>query len=108
MRAADRLAHIASIAIKLRQVQAELEKASAELANLLEMLALGASPWEQGEVAGARALELIFRQPQLARLPITQSQQFVVSMSGARMRARGFTLPRVYEAAARSGNLYLP
>lgn len=72
------------------------------------MLALGASPWEQGEVAGARALELIFRQPELAGLPITQSQQFVVSMSGARMRARGFTLPRVYEAAARSGNLYLP
>lgn len=72
------------------------------------MLALGASPWEQGEVAGARALALLFRSADMAALPMTESQQFVVSMSGARMRARGFALPRVYEAAARSGNLYLP
>jgi hypothetical protein len=29
-------------------------------------------------------------------------------MNGTLMRARGFVLPHVYEAAARTGNHYLP
>ncbi len=72
------------------------------------MLAIGASPYEQGEVAAARALALILKQQSIASLPITETTQFVVSMSGSRMRARHFALPRIYEAAARTGNLYLP
>lgn len=72
------------------------------------MLAIGASPYEQGEVAAARALDLILKHQPVASLPITETTQFVVGMNGARMRARHFTLPRIYEAAARTGNLYLP
>ena len=39
----SRLAHIASIAITLMKVEAELDKATAELAHMTEILALSAS-----------------------------------------------------------------
>lgn len=72
------------------------------------MLAIGASPYEQGEVAAALALELALQRKHVDALPIAATAQFVVSMSGTKMRAKHFVLPRVYEAAARTGNLYLP
>ncbi|MES2743507.1 MAG: hypothetical protein V4754_21515 [Pseudomonadota bacterium] len=72
------------------------------------MLAIGTSPYEQGEVAAARALDILLRHRPLATLPMTLSHQFIVSMRGARMQARHFVLPRVYEAAARTGNQYYP
>jgi hypothetical protein len=72
------------------------------------MLAIGTSPYEQGEVAGALALQVALAHRAAATLPVRTSSQFIVSMRGASMRARGFVLPRVYEAAARTGNQYLP
>lgn len=72
------------------------------------MLAIGASPYEQGERAGTLALELALKRKPVSALPITSTGQFVVSMSGSKMKAKQFVLPRVYEAAARTGNLYLP
>lgn len=72
------------------------------------MLAIGTSPYEQGEVAGALALQIVLAQRTPASLPVRASTQFIVSMRGARMRARGLVLPDVYEAAARTGNQYLP
>jgi hypothetical protein len=72
------------------------------------MLAIGTSPYEQGEVAATLALQVALHGRAAASLTVTASQQFTVAMSGARMRARGFLLPRVYEAAARTGNQYLP
>jgi hypothetical protein len=72
------------------------------------MLAIGTSPYEQGEVAGAFALKLALDGRAAATLPVATSNQFVVSMSAERMRAKGFALPPVYEAAARTGNLYRP
>jgi hypothetical protein len=72
------------------------------------MLAIGTSPYEQGEVAATLALQVALHGRAAASLPVTASQQFTVAMSGARMRARRFVLPRVYEAAARTGNQYLP
>lgn len=72
------------------------------------MLAIGASPYEQGEMAGTLALDLALRDRKVSALPVTSTSQFVVSMSGSKMQAKHFTLPRVYEAAARTGNLYLP
>lgn len=72
------------------------------------MLAIGTSPYEQGEVAGTLALELALDRRAAATLPVAMSGQFIVSMNGARMRAKRFALPRVYEAAARTGNHYLP
>lgn len=72
------------------------------------MLAIGTSPYEQGEVAGAIALQVALEHRAATTLPVVTSSQFIVSMSGTKMRARHFVLPRVYEAAARTGNLYLP
>ena len=72
------------------------------------MLAIGTSPYEQGEVAATLALQVALGRRAAATLPLQTSHQFVVTMSGTRMRQRGFTLPRVYEAAARTGNQYLP
>lgn len=72
------------------------------------MLAIGTSPFEQGEVAASRALDVILRRKAPGSLPITVSHEFVVSMNGGKMRARRFTLPRIYEAAARTGDLYRP
>lgn len=72
------------------------------------MLAIGTSPYEQGEVAGALALQIALGRRAPATLPVVSSTQFIVSMRGGAMRARGFMLPGVYEAAARTGNQFLP
>ncbi|SHM69768.1 ABC-type uncharacterized transport system, substrate-binding protein [Duganella sacchari] len=70
------------------------------------MLAIGSSPYEQGEVAGRRALQIALEHRDPATLPIVASSQFIVTMNGTRMRARHFSLPMVYEAAARTGNQF--
>ena len=72
------------------------------------MLTIGTSPYEQGERAAGFALDLILKRKAIGALPIAVSTQFIVSMRGSRMQAKAFVLPRVYEAAARTGNLYLP
>ena len=72
------------------------------------MLAIGTSPYEQGEMAARLALRIALEHRSPAALPVLTSRQFTVAMSGTRMRARGFVLPRVYEAAARTGNQYVP
>ncbi len=72
------------------------------------MLAIGTSPYEQGEVAAARALDILLRHKPVDTLPMALSHQFIVSMRGAKMQAKHFVLPRVYEAAARTGNQYYP
>lgn len=72
------------------------------------MLAIGTSPYEQGEWAAARALDIILKRKPVGTLPIAVSRQFIVSMSGSKMQARRFVLPRVYEAAARTGDQYRP
>ena len=70
------------------------------------MLAIGTSPFEQGEVAARRALEIVMKKIDPKSLPIVSSQEFIVTMSGSRMRARNFVLPKVYEAAAHAGDQY--
>lgn len=72
------------------------------------MLAIGTSPYEQGELAAAKALAIVLEGKPISSLPITTSGQFIVTMSGSKMKARNFDLPRVYEAAARTGNHYFP
>lgn len=72
------------------------------------MLAIGTSPYEQGETAGTLALRAALERRSGATLPVVTSRQFTVAMRGSRMAARGFALPRVYEAAARTGDQYLP
>lgn len=72
------------------------------------MLSIGTSPYEQGEVAAAIALQIALEGKKPDSIPIIAGNQFIVAMSGSKMKARGFTLPRVYEAAARTGDKYLP
>lgn len=72
------------------------------------MLAVGTSPYEQGEVAAAKALEIILEGKSVSKIPIVTSNQFIVTMSGSKMKARHIDLPRVYEAAARTGDQYFP
>lgn len=72
------------------------------------MLAIGTSPYEQGEEAAKRALAIVLGGKHPGSMPIITSTEFVVTMSGSKMKARGFTLPRVYEAAAHTGDKYYP
>jgi ABC-type uncharacterized transport system substrate-binding protein len=72
------------------------------------MLAIGTSPYEQGEVAAQKALAIILDHKSPAELAPESSQHFIVTMSGKKMEARHFVLPRVYEAAARTGDKYYP
>jgi hypothetical protein len=72
------------------------------------MLAVGTSPYEQGEEAARRALDIVVRGTPAAQMPIVEAQQFIVTMNATLMKAHGFALPRIYEAAARTGNKYIP
>lgn len=72
------------------------------------MLAIGTSPYEQGEVAAQKSLAIILEKKKPVELTPESSQHFIVTMSGSKMEAHHFTLPRVYEAAARIGDKYYP
>lgn len=72
------------------------------------MLAIGTSPYEQGEEAAAKALAIILDGKRPGSMPITAPEEFIVTMNGSKMKARGFVLPKVYEAAARTGDKYYP
>ncbi len=72
------------------------------------MLAIGTSPYEQGEIPAKMALKIILDGVPPNKIPIVSSTQFIVTMSEAKMKARGFELPKVYEAAARTGNKFFP
>jgi hypothetical protein len=72
------------------------------------MLGIGASPYEQGEVAARMALDIILKGKKTYEIKQASTQEFVVTMSGSRMKRRHFELPKVYEAAARTGDKYFP
>jgi ABC-type uncharacterized transport system substrate-binding protein len=72
------------------------------------MLAIGTSPYEQGEVAARMALDIILKGKKPNDIAQTTSEQFIVTMSESKMKVRHFELPKVYEAAARTGDKYLP
>lgn len=70
------------------------------------MLAIGTSPYEQGEVAARLATEILDHGKQPNQLPILATRQFVVAMRNAEIQKRHFDLPKVYEAAARASNKF--
>ncbi len=70
------------------------------------MLAIGASPYEQGEVAARLAVEILDRNTSPKLLPFRKTQQFVVAIGEAAIHRRNIDLPDVYEAAARASNKY--
>ena len=70
-------------------------------------LAIGTSPFEQGEVAARMAIRLLGGQS--ARdIPYASTRQFVVYMRSGRLHRRGLELPPLYEAFARATNNDLP
>ncbi len=72
------------------------------------MLAIGTSPYEQGEEAARLALKLALEHRSAAEFPIATASQFVVAMNAGLMRKRQMALPAIYESAARSANKYQP
>lgn len=70
-------------------------------------LAIGTSPFEQGEVAARMAMALLDGES-AQRIPHQSSRQFVVHMRSAKLRARGIELSPLYEAFAQATNSDLP
>jgi ABC-type uncharacterized transport system substrate-binding protein len=67
-------------------------------------LAVGVSPYEQGEVAARMAVEIIEEQRTPKDIPIRTTQQFIISMRKQGLADAGIRLPSVYEAFARATN----
>jgi ABC-type uncharacterized transport system substrate-binding protein len=70
-------------------------------------LAIGTSPFEQGEVAARMATLLINGKP-AKDIPHASTRQFVVYMRSTKLSQRGISLPPLYEAFARATNNDLP
>jgi ABC-type uncharacterized transport system substrate-binding protein len=68
--------------------------------------AIGTSPFEQGEVAAKRVLDLIEQGSVPRSIPVVSSKEFVVFMRGKWMREIGLHLPYIYESFARATNNY--
>lgn len=71
------------------------------------MLAIGTSPYEQGEVAAKLAVQILDRGTPPKQLPFLVTRQFIVAMRETAIRNRHFDMPQVYEASARAGNKYI-
>lgn len=65
-------------------------------------LAVGVSPYEQGEVAAQMAVEIIEHQRPPSQMPVRSTQQFIISMRKRGLLETGIRLPSVYEAFARA------
>jgi hypothetical protein len=72
------------------------------------MLAIGTSPFEQGERAAELAVRIIDGGMAPSQIPFESGDQFVVAMRARQISEKKFALPRVYEAAARSVNKFYP
>ncbi|MDJ0508902.1 MAG: hypothetical protein QNJ64_06580 [Crocosphaera sp.] len=72
------------------------------------MLAIGISPYEQGEVAAQAAVDLIEKKKQIENIPIRDGKQFLIYMRKSKMRDYNINLklPNIYESFARATNHY--
>jgi ABC-type uncharacterized transport system substrate-binding protein len=70
-------------------------------------LAIGASPFEQGEVAARMVLDIVTRGTIPRDIPVVSTEQFAVFMRGEKMQELGLWLPRFYESFARATHNYL-
>lgn len=69
-------------------------------------LAIAASPYEQGEAAARMAIRILDSRIPPSQIPVASTRQFVVSIDGAALAARGIGLPSFYESFARATNTY--
>lgn len=68
------------------------------------MLSVATSPYEQGEVAAAMAVEILENKKEPDRIPITSTKQVVIFMRESQMKSHNFVLPEIYEDFARATN----
>lgn len=69
-------------------------------------LAIGASPFEQGEIAARMALDIVVQGAIPRDIPMVSTEQFTVFMRGQKIRESGLQLPRFYESFARATHNY--
>jgi ABC-type uncharacterized transport system substrate-binding protein len=70
------------------------------------MMSIGVSPYEQGEVAGKMAIEILDNKKNPREIEIQKTQQFIVYLRPKRLKEKGIQLPPIYEAFARATNNY--
>lgn len=70
------------------------------------MLALGVSPYEQGEVAAQMTVDILDHQKQSTELGIKTSYLYVTYLRESRLKKYKVKLPKVYESFARATNNY--
>lgn len=72
------------------------------------MIAVGASPYEQGEVAAQMAIALLDHEKTIDELPVQESNQYLIYMRRSEMEKYSpfLQLPSVYEAFARATRHY--
>jgi ABC-type uncharacterized transport system substrate-binding protein len=68
------------------------------------MLAVGVSPFEQGEVAAEMALTLLRTGQAASEMPVRTSRQYVIAMRQSALFRRQLEVPRIFEAFARATN----
>lgn len=71
-------------------------------------LAIGTSPFEQGEVAAQMAVAIIDQGTAPSAIPWRQTEQFTVSIRQGEMLEKRLYLPAVYEAFARVVDSFIP
>jgi len=70
------------------------------------MLAIGVSPFEQGEAASEMALTLLKTGQAASELPLRLSRHYVIAMRKSALSRRRIEVPRIFEAFARATNNY--
>lgn len=70
------------------------------------MLAMGASGFEQGDMAARMTIAILDRGVPAKDIPQAMPRQYLVYMRQAVMEKRGLTLPDIYEAFSRASNNY--
>jgi len=70
------------------------------------MLSVGASPYEQGEMAAEFAIEIVRDGKSPKEIPIKASRQYLVAMRKSAMEKRNIEAPYVLEAFARATENY--
>ncbi len=72
------------------------------------MIAVGASPYEQGEEAAKMAVALLEGTKEVSDMPIKESNQYLVYMRESKLQEYNprLKMPKIYEAFARATNHY--
>lgn len=70
------------------------------------MLAVGQSPYEQGEVAARMAEDILKNRAKAKDIPIVPNKHYIVAIRRSAMERRKMELPEIYESFARATDTY--